>query len=134
VAALADENSPLLDEVRRSIAGDERQESHQAGIVSHDRVPLPPLAEQRRMVARIEELAAQIHKAHTLREEIESDLNAMLAAAHRQIAADAPRKPLSEVAPLNRRPVGVDLEKSYPAIGCAIIRARHFSQTSARWK
>jgi type I restriction enzyme, S subunit len=30
-------------------------------------IPLPPLAEQRRVVARIEELAAQIHDARTLR-------------------------------------------------------------------
>ena len=30
-------------------------------------IPLPPLAEQRRVVARIEELAAQIHEARTLR-------------------------------------------------------------------
>jgi len=79
-------------------------------------IPLPPLAEQRRVVARIEELSAQIHEARTFREEIDRDLNAMLAAAHRQIAKDAPRKPLSEVAPLNRRPVTVELEKSYPAI------------------
>jgi type I restriction enzyme S subunit len=32
-------------------------------------IPLPPLAEQRRVVARIEELAAQIHEARTLREQ-----------------------------------------------------------------
>src|SRR5437667_878654 len=31
-------------------------------------VPLPPLAEQRRLVARIEEVAAQIHEARTLRQ------------------------------------------------------------------
>src|SRR5439155_26531018 len=30
-------------------------------------IPLPPLAEQRRVVARIEELGAQIHEARTLR-------------------------------------------------------------------
>src|SRR5438132_11926407 len=32
-------------------------------------VRLPPLAEQRRVVARIEELAAQIHEARTLRQQ-----------------------------------------------------------------
>jgi len=80
------------------------------------KIMLPPLAEQRRIVARIEELAAQINEACTLREEIERDLNAMLAAAHRQIAAGAPRKQLSEAAPLTRRPVTVEQERSYPAI------------------
>jgi type I restriction enzyme, S subunit len=79
-------------------------------------IPLPPLAEQRRVVARIEDLATQINEARGLREEIEGDLNVMLASAHRQIAADAPRKTLIEVAPLNRRPAVVELEKSYPTI------------------
>ena len=32
-------------------------------------IPLPPLAEQRRVVTRLEELAAQIHEARTLRQE-----------------------------------------------------------------
>ena len=68
------------------------------------------------MVARIEELAAQIHEARTLREEIYDEQDAMLAALHRRLSSDAPRKPLSEVAPLNRRPVTVDVEKSYPGI------------------
>ncbi len=38
-------------------------------------IPLPPLAEQRRVVARIEELAAQIHEARTFRHQaaIQSD-------------------------------------------------------------
>lgn len=79
-------------------------------------IPLPPLAEQRRVVARIEEMAAQIHEVRTLREEIDGELNAMLNAAHREIAKDAPRKPLDEVAPLNRRPITVESEKIYPAI------------------
>lgn len=77
---------------------------------------LPPLAEQRRIVARIEEVAAQIQEAITLRDEIECELDVMLASAHRQIAEDAPRKPLGEIAPLNRRPVTVELEKSYPGV------------------
>ena len=76
----------------------------------------PPLREIPRLAARIEELATQIHEARTLREQAGSELNAMLTALHRQLASDAPRKPLSEVAPLSRRPVAVDVEKIYPAV------------------
>ncbi|WP_442887076.1 restriction endonuclease subunit S [Congregicoccus parvus] len=37
--------------------------------IANVEIPLPPLAEQRRVVARIEELAAQIHEARTLRQQ-----------------------------------------------------------------
>jgi type I restriction enzyme S subunit len=40
-------------------------------------IPLPPLAEQRRVVARIEELAAQIHEARTLRHQAAEEADAL---------------------------------------------------------
>ena len=40
-------------------------------------IPLPPLAEQRRVVARIEELAAQIHTARTLRHQAVEEAEAL---------------------------------------------------------
>lgn len=40
-------------------------------------IPLPPLAEQRRVVARIEELAAQIHEARTLRHQAAEEVEAL---------------------------------------------------------
>ncbi|MEO8429619.1 MAG: restriction endonuclease subunit S, partial [Verrucomicrobiota bacterium] len=43
------------------------------------RVPLPPLAEQRQVVARIEELAAQIHEARTLRHQTAEEAEAFVA-------------------------------------------------------
>jgi type I restriction enzyme S subunit len=42
------------------------------------KIPLPPLAEQRQVVARIEELAAQIHEARTLRHQAAEEAEAML--------------------------------------------------------
>lgn len=43
-------------------------------------VPLPPLAEQRRVVARIEELATQIHEARTLRHQAAEEADALVIA------------------------------------------------------
>lgn len=42
-------------------------------------IPLPPLAEQRRVVARIEALAAQIHEARTLRHQAAEEAEALVA-------------------------------------------------------
>jgi type I restriction enzyme S subunit len=44
-------------------------------------VPLPPLSEQRRVVARIEELAAQIHQARTLRHQAAEEADALVLSA-----------------------------------------------------
>ena len=44
-------------------------------------IPLPPLAEQRRVVARIEELAAQIHEARTLRHQAAEEAEALTGAS-----------------------------------------------------
>jgi len=44
-------------------------------------IPLPPLAEQRRVVARIEELAAQIHEARTLRHQAAEEAEAVRVSA-----------------------------------------------------
>jgi type I restriction enzyme S subunit len=48
-------------------------------------IPLPPLPEQRRIVARIEELAAQINEAKGLRRETADDSTALLSSLRRSI-------------------------------------------------
>ncbi len=48
-------------------------------------IPLPPLAEQRRIVARIEELAAKVEEANTLRQEATAEANALVRAKLYQI-------------------------------------------------
>jgi type I restriction enzyme S subunit len=79
-------------------------------------IPLPPLAEQRRIVARIEELAVKIEAARSLRIESENEVHTMLTGAYHKIAAGAPIRPMGEIAPLRRRPVVVEPDKSYPQV------------------
>jgi type I restriction enzyme S subunit len=61
-------------------------------------IPLPPLPEQQRIVARIEELAARIEDARGLRRETDTGIQAMLAGAYRNITEGARRMPMYEVA------------------------------------
>ncbi len=79
-------------------------------------ITLPPLTEQRRIVARIETLAAKIAEARRLRQSIEEDEQLMLQAEFHRIAAMAPLRPMSEVAPLFRRPVNIVYDEEYPQI------------------
>jgi type I restriction enzyme S subunit len=80
-------------------------------------IPLPPLPEQRRIVARIEDLVAKIEEARRLAAAAQHDLSRVLLAAYREICEAAGRLPMQEVAPLVRRPVHVDLTATYREIG-----------------
>ena len=58
-------------------------------------IPLPTLAQQRRVVARIEELATQIHEARTLRHQAAEEAEALLSSAQSALSHPSPLKPLS---------------------------------------
>lgn len=80
-------------------------------------IPLPPLDEQRRIVARIEQLAAKIQEARHVQLGTELELRHLLHGAYSKISADAPLQRMEEVAPLVRRPVEVNLENQYLELG-----------------
>jgi type I restriction enzyme, S subunit len=54
-------------------------------------IPLPPLGEQRRVVGRIEELAAQIHEARTLRHQAAEETEALLTSFRRAAFGESPQ-------------------------------------------
>lgn len=78
---------------------------------------LPPLDEQRRIVAKIESLAARIDEAKQLRQGIQTDAQAMLRSAFQQVIEGAEYRPMSEVAPLVRRKVEIKMDGEYPELG-----------------
>ena len=80
------------------------------------KIPLPPLAEQRRVVARIETLAAQIHEARTLRQQAADEAEVLLRSI---LARDAQAKPTPMRELVNLRPpdVTVRANESYQFAG-----------------
>lgn len=88
-------------------------------------IPLPPLAEQRHIVARIEELAAQIHEACTLREQATSEADALIVGMVHRADLDVAEKEangwrqcrLEEVMVAVEDTHKVSVERSYPNLG-----------------
>jgi type I restriction enzyme S subunit len=95
--------------------GSRRQRVQPEQLLRHQ-LPLPPLPEQRRIVARIECLAAKIAEAAALAASVEAECAATLSSLFRKLSEDAPRRPLGELAPLTRRPAKVDPTATYPQV------------------
>jgi type I restriction enzyme S subunit len=109
--------SKYWDQLRSSARGmGARRDSVSASKFLSITIPLPPLAEQQRIVARIEELAGKIGEALRYRKEIGIQSDSLLLSAYHRIADSAPRRPMIEIAPLDRRPVTVDIKMSYPQV------------------
>jgi type I restriction enzyme, S subunit len=83
-------------------------------------IPLPPLSEQRRIVARIEELAAQIHEARTLRQQAVEETEALVTAETSrmfEVLLQAERQPIKTLGsagenPIQIGPFGAQLHKT----------------------
>lgn len=80
-------------------------------------VPLPPLAEQQALVARLDALAEKTREVEAHLDAVERDAEHLLALHFRDAIADAPLRPIAEVAPAVRRPVAIDISKRYREIG-----------------
>ena len=81
------------------------------------KIPLPPLDEQQRIVARLDRVAGLVAARARATAAMEADMQAMLAKAFARCIADAPRRPMAEVAPLIRRPVEIEPDGAYPELG-----------------
>lgn len=80
-------------------------------------VPLPSLEEQLRIVQRLDMVAALVAERRRAIEAAERETQALLLKAFQRAIDGAPLRPLSEVAPLVRRPVEIEAQKDYTEIG-----------------
>lgn len=80
-------------------------------------IPTPDIAAQQALVARLDALAEKTQQVEAHLEAAERDAEHLLALRFRDAIADAPLRPMAEVAPLIRREVSIDLDGSYPELG-----------------
>jgi type I restriction enzyme S subunit len=81
------------------------------------------------VVARIEELAAQIHEARTLRHQAAEEAEALLISNHIQLAGKRTRR-LGEVLRLDEDAVPIRLDGSYPQVGVKSFGAGLFPKAA----
>ena len=80
-------------------------------------IRLPPLLEQQRLAIWIDAVSTELSRIRALRSEQKVQVRSLLAGSFHRITRDAPRIPMREVAPLVRRPVKVEVDKSYAELG-----------------
>lgn len=80
-------------------------------------IPLPPFDEQRRIVARIDQLAAQIEDLRRTKCEINDSARALLASRFSELIEGVPYRKMADVAPLVRRKAEIRAGSEYPELG-----------------
>jgi len=108
---------PFVELCQRASEGTTNRVRLQEDQFLNVKIPLPPLTKQRRIVARIEGLAAKVNETRGLREQQQLEMQQLLLSVFWKISKTAPRMPMDDVAPLVRRPVEIDLEGLYPELG-----------------
>lgn len=80
-------------------------------------IPLPPLTKQQAIVARLDALAEKTRQLEAHLDAVERDAEHLLALRFRDAIADAPLRPMAEIAPSVRRPVEINIETRYREVG-----------------
>jgi type I restriction enzyme, S subunit len=92
-------------------------------------IPLPSLVEQKRLVARLEELAAHIHEASILRQQAVEQAEALIISNHVRLAGSRKRR-LGEIVCLDEDVVPVEANGSYPQVGVKSFGGGLFAKTA----
>jgi type I restriction enzyme, S subunit len=97
-------------------------------------IPLPPLAEQRRVLARIEELAAQIHEARSLRQQAAEETEALTASASAKWFEPKPGWKVKQVGDFCEPPqYGYTESASLEPVGPRFLRITDIQDGQVNW-
>ncbi|MCY4597831.1 MAG: restriction endonuclease subunit S, partial [Bryobacterales bacterium] len=80
-------------------------------------IPLPPLEEQRHLVARLDRVAGLVKERRKVLAAADRDSDLLLRKAFDNATEGVDYRPMEQVAPLVRRPVDVQPDESYPELG-----------------
>lgn len=80
-------------------------------------IPLPDIAVQKVVVDKVDFVLGKLEEIKLLRSSLLDDAQAMLSSAFHKIIEGAVYKPMSKVAPLERRKVEIDVNAEYPELG-----------------
>ena len=97
-------------------------------------IPLPPLAEQQRIVATIGRLAGKIEEAITHKKEIVKEYSSMLHSIFNRLTKDSPMIEIEKIAPLIRRAVNVCMEEECPELGIKSFGKGTFHKPALNYK
>lgn len=101
---------------RQSAGTNVRRQSLHPDQFEASQIRLPSIDEQRRIVARIEELSVKITEAHKLQDESSKAISAFVSATHVDLSSSPP-EPLSSFIELNEDGIPIELGVPYPQAG-----------------
>lgn len=118
--------------------GDRRRTLNPAALFECE-IPLPPIDEQRRIVARIDAVQQHLQQADALRASIDHDIASLLAVRFQETLQHAEWLPMREVAPLVRRNAQLDMTQSYKELGArsfgkGLFVKPEFDAATATWE
>lgn len=80
-------------------------------------IPLPALSEQEAIVRQLDALVERTGELNARLDAIDADAERLLSQSFKDAVADAPLRPMAEVAPLVRREANIASDLSYPELG-----------------
>lgn len=110
-------SSPFVELCKTSSEGTTNRVRIKEDRFLGQQIALPSFSEQQAIAVHLEALETKARQVTEHLDAIEADAERLLAVRFREAIANAPSRPMAEVAPVVKRPVNIDLEKTYNEVG-----------------